>query len=485
MRNWNAHVLSHRTQQRARSWMNTTKTRNWNVNNLLRSRLLERGKRHNGGHFHQLFRHLRRTEHRARAAGWRRDLGHFDNLLDGCLHVNEPEDVHQLFSHLRHRHIEYLHVRQDVDDVLRRVPMDPLLPTSNLRQRCWPVPSGERAPGTWPCSTSRASLPVLVAVLWFRGTPCEWCCTEARTIWIAICSWRQNERNLRSRRTRAAHACSPCTGMSTTGLSTETGLTKRKRNPVEPGGGGGGADEMLQWCVSPYHCTDAPSWGGRTPGSQTPGVPATLGLNVQMDGGRKMLQNCGKLPLIAATMPTLLLPTKMSTSSGDELKMGHFHCRNHHCMITGTSITVDELRQVIDQATVGSRLSPTTAHNLLDLQNKRRPPYQCTVKGESLWKSDQGNLHLRHDRDVNDFVQRRRRAATVGSRLSPTTAHEQLDLHNKHRSLCQCAAIGEELRSAEQQDHGNRPPRPEIDDQRWTATAETPQFSAVETQKPP
>ena len=27
--------------------------------------------------------------------------------------------------------------------------------------------------------------------------------------------------------------------------------------------------------------------GGRSPGSQTPGDPATLGLNVQMDGGRK------------------------------------------------------------------------------------------------------------------------------------------------------------------------------------------------------
>ena len=61
------------------------------------------------------------------------------------------------------------------------------------------------------------------------------------------------------------------------------------------GGGGGGADEMLHWCVSPYHCTVAPNWGGRTLGSQTPSVPATLGLNVQMDGGRNMLQNCSKL----------------------------------------------------------------------------------------------------------------------------------------------------------------------------------------------
>ena len=52
---------------------------------------------------------------------------------------------------------------------------------------------------------------------------------------------------------------------------------------------------------------------------------------------------------------------------------------------------------------MGSRLSPTTAHDLLDLHNKRRSPFQCTATGESLWKSDQGNLHLRHDRDVDDL----------------------------------------------------------------------------------
>ena len=38
-----------------------------------------------------------------------------------------------------------------------------------------------------------------------------------------------------------------------------------------------------------YTSVGAPNWSGRTLGSQTPGVPATLGLNVQMDGGRKML----------------------------------------------------------------------------------------------------------------------------------------------------------------------------------------------------
>ena len=34
-------------------------------------------------------------------------------------------------------------------------------------------------------------------------------------------------------------------------------------------------------------------------------------------------------------------------------------------------------------ATVGSLLSPKTAHELQDLHNPRRPPYQCTANGES------------------------------------------------------------------------------------------------------
>ena len=93
-----------------------------------------------------------------------------------------------------------------------------------------------------------------------------------------------------------------------------------------------------------------------------------------------MLQHCSKLPLIAATMPTPLLRTKMSTSSGDELNMGHFHCRNRLCMTTGTYITVDELRHVIDQ---GNCCCTQRACN--NLHSKRRPPYQCIATGESLW----------------------------------------------------------------------------------------------------
>ena len=51
------------------------------------------------------------------------------------------------------------------------------------------------------------------------------------------------------------------------------------------GGGSGGSDVELDAHLCRYRSVGAPDWGGRTPGSQTPGVPATLGLNVQMDGG--------------------------------------------------------------------------------------------------------------------------------------------------------------------------------------------------------
>ena len=44
------------------------------------------------------------------------------------------------------------------------------------------------------------------------------------------------------------------------------------------GGGGGGADPVLMTCVYPYDiAAHAPNSGGRSPGSQTPGDPATLG----------------------------------------------------------------------------------------------------------------------------------------------------------------------------------------------------------------
>ena len=58
------------------------------------------------------------------------------------LHVQEPEEIDQLFSHLRHRHIENRNARTDLIDVLARVPLHPVLPASNIRHRCWPAPAG-------------------------------------------------------------------------------------------------------------------------------------------------------------------------------------------------------------------------------------------------------------------------------------------------------------------------------------------------------
>ena len=58
---------------------------------------------------------------------------------------------------------------------------------------------------------------------------------------------------------------------------------------------------MSLWCTQ---------FGWQNTWSQTPSVPATLGLNVQMDGDRKMLQNCSKLHLNTATMPTLCCERK-------------------------------------------------------------------------------------------------------------------------------------------------------------------------------
>ena len=96
----------------------------------------------------------------------------------------------------------------------------------------------------------------------------------------------------------------------------------------------------LNACLCRYTLVDAPGWGGRTPGSQTPGVPATLGLNVQKDGGRKMLQTCSKLPSspppcrpnkahhaqLQLCVP-VSVATEMSTDFGDELNLRHLHCR--------------------------------------------------------------------------------------------------------------------------------------------------------------
>ena len=164
-----------------------------------------------------------------------------------------------------------------------------------------PVPRG---PYCVACSTSS---PALAAVFCPRGAP--FCCIStfsfgpalwwraaARAMRTVCCSCRSIERSRRSRRRRAAPEGCP--------LSSAMKKSNTRENKGSP--------TCLSLVVVEldahlcrYTSVGAPSWCGRTPASQTPGVPATLGLNVQMDGGRKMLQNCSKLPLIAAAMSSM------------------------------------------------------------------------------------------------------------------------------------------------------------------------------------
>ena len=67
----------------------------------------------------------------------------------------------------------------------------------------------------------------------------------------------------------------------------------------------------------------------------------------------------------------------------------------------GHATTLSRIRRA---ATVGARLSPPRLHsNLLDLHEKHRSPCQCTATGESQWFSGPRRLPLRHDRDVEDL----------------------------------------------------------------------------------
>ena len=100
----------------------TTSARNLNVNDLLGSLLLQRGKRRDSLHSHQLFRILGKAPINKKL--WDsvlRDLGHFDNLL-GVRSVELLHEFHKFVPHLRHRHMKDLQVGRDIDDVVHGVP---------------------------------------------------------------------------------------------------------------------------------------------------------------------------------------------------------------------------------------------------------------------------------------------------------------------------------------------------------------------------
>ena len=111
MRNWNVGDLLHRrggilsTEKTLKTSTSTTPSANWNVNRLLDRLPDDLDKRHDRRRYHQLFHRLRRTKDCASSAGWTHDLGHFDNPL-GNREVERCEKVHQLFYHLRHNVVE-------------------------------------------------------------------------------------------------------------------------------------------------------------------------------------------------------------------------------------------------------------------------------------------------------------------------------------------------------------------------------------------
>ena len=110
--------------------------RNWSVNDLLGSPLLEQGIGQHSRHFHQ----LRLRQSRALNSTNRKSkLGHFDNLLGNRRHEIAKERVNflWLFHHLQHRDIKDLLELEDAA-VLHHCPL-----RLHLDERCWPRPRGK------------------------------------------------------------------------------------------------------------------------------------------------------------------------------------------------------------------------------------------------------------------------------------------------------------------------------------------------------
>ena len=74
----------------------------------------------------QLIHHLRFTYRESRRDVVNEDLGHFKNLL-GNRDVQELVDLHQLFSHQRHRNIERRQEGRAVANLFHCAPLNPLL----------------------------------------------------------------------------------------------------------------------------------------------------------------------------------------------------------------------------------------------------------------------------------------------------------------------------------------------------------------------
>ena len=105
----------------------------------LQHRSAENACRGNPRNFHQLFRHLRLANHRSHRDINGQDLGHFDNLLGTRReHVEEMQEIWQLFHHLRHRIIESRQRRDKIEDLLHSAPLFPFLRSGHGKQAVRP-----------------------------------------------------------------------------------------------------------------------------------------------------------------------------------------------------------------------------------------------------------------------------------------------------------------------------------------------------------
>ena len=126
--------------------------------------------------------------------------------------------------------------------------------------------------------------------------------------------------------------------------------------------------------------------------------------------GRKTPSPPPRPPLLKAEYLSLLR-AGMSTDSGDELSLGHFHCRKQRrCMVTETSKTVDELRQQGHRPPPSHRAKAqqlrlrTTRHLSLHTSGMQQPVQNSTSC--KLWELD--CLHTDCTRTAGPAQQQRR-----------------------------------------------------------------------------
>ena len=132
--------------------------------------------------------------------------------------------------------------------------------------------------------------------------PCAlWCVDSARAMATLIRSCRNMERR---RRSLSGGGHFLCRRLHRVRRPSSTAEVSHKRQPrsyawVETPGWWWWCGQCVRGKSLSINHDYATNSGGRTSGSLTPGVPATLGLNVQEDGSRKMLQNCSKNTLLS------------------------------------------------------------------------------------------------------------------------------------------------------------------------------------------